>query len=491
MKKRESINSRQVILKFTGILMLIFANFPLHIRGAELVIAINTLECSNYYRSAPLLTQLKQNFDIKFIFPEYESRIATKYLDQKLNLKWKEYQISYNDSLYNLYRKNKTSECVYFPNESKHPLFSFPLARLDQSLHILRTIPSKFQVDTIAVDPRFMFTGDMSFSFDSNYFYILDAQFGSILQMDKTTHRQRFINLADSFDYASIQKMVLNPEELKNHLSLESTMKDPQAFIKNEISFSHLTCHQGQLLINASTVFYKKGEHDRIGIYPRNFILRINPFNLREKDCIPYREAKDEIFVHAYAPVFTTGDTLYIPILIPKNSSLDSGKKYLLASYTLKNSQLEYQGLSPYNLLPEEHTRLNINYNYLSYSTYHNYFSFPYTKTIYHTNGPGILISLLPEIDTLPGSEIYEIRTNYMKLSFAVEYPVVNFLVLFNDGKIKLFSYDYSNNLPLNQIDMPVKLRTPWPEEDFFKFIDINSFVHINLRNQYMLNYHW
>lgn len=474
-----------------GIIILMLTNFPQTTRGAELVIVINTLECSNYYRSAPLLTNLKQNFDITFIFPEYESRIATKYLDQKFNLNWKEYQISYNDSLYNLYRKNKTSECVYFPNESKYPLFSFPLSKLNQSFKTLRNIPGKLKVDTIAVDPRFLFTADMSFSFDSNYFYILDAQFGAVLQMDKKNHRQRFINLADSFDYADIQKTVLSNEELKNHLNLESTIKDPQGFIPHQISFSHLTCHNNLLLINASVSFYKKGEYDRIGIFTRDFILRINPFNLKEKECIPYRQPKGEIFVHAYGPVFATGDTLHVPILIPQNSPLDTGKKYLLASYTLNNAQLEFTGLNPHTLLPEEHTRLNINYNYLSHSTYHNYFSFPYTRTIYQTNGPSIQISLLPEIDTLAGSEIYEIRTNYMKLSFAVQYPLVNFLVLFNDGKIKLFSYDYTNNLPLNQIDMPVKLRTHWPEEDFFTFIDINSFVHINLRNQYLLNYYW
>src|SRR5687767_7231437 len=116
--------------------------------GADLVLVINTLECSNYYRSAPLLTELKENFNIRFIFPEYESKIARKYLDQKFDLGWDKYEITYNDSLYNLYRKNLTSECLYFPSGSKSPLMSFPLSQLGMSFYVLKSIPSKLKVDT-------------------------------------------------------------------------------------------------------------------------------------------------------------------------------------------------------------------------------------------------------------------------------------------------------------------------------------------------------
>jgi hypothetical protein len=78
-----------------------------------------------------------------------------------------------------------------------------------------------------------------------------------------------------------------------------------------------------------------------------------------------------------------------------------------------------------------------------------------------------------------------------MMLNFAVEEPLVNFIVKFNDGKVKLFSYDHTHNLPFNQIELPMKIKTSWPEEDMFKFIDINAFIHINLRNQFIVKYYW
>jgi hypothetical protein len=478
-----------IMYKYSFVIILLFAGLFQKARGADLVIVINTLECSNYYRSASFLTDLKNNFDIRFIFPEYESKLAVKYLDEKFNLKWEKYEIEFNDSLYNGYRKNKISECVYFPNDSKNPLFSFPLSQLAYSVDILKSIPGKIKTDTIPVDPNFLFTGDMSFAFDSVNVYMLDAQFGSMLELNKKTYGQRIFHLPDSFQYDVVRKAVLTTEEIKDDYAIEGELKDQRSFINRVINFQHIGYFGKHLYIKASVEYYKKTDQDKVGIYSRIFIMRVDPANLSKREYIIYPHTED--FYHSYAPPFAMGDTICLPMGIQKSLELKPDKKYLISKYLYNGKELTFLNFDPVNCLPEEHTRLNLNYNFLNYYTYKNYFSFPYTKKIYGLNGKTFEIKLLPEVDTIAGSKFPEVKTNYMKLSFAVEYPIVNFITKFDDGTVKLFSYDYSNNLPFNQITLPMKIKTLWPEEDLFKFISINSFMHINLRNQYIVKYYW
>jgi hypothetical protein len=460
----------------------------IQLRGADLVLVINTLECVNYYRSAPLLNNLKENFEIRFIFPEYESKIAVKYLDEKFNLKWKNYQIQFNDSLYNLYRKNQTSECVYFPDNAKTPLISFPLSQLAMSFNILRSIPSKIKVDTIPVTPDFLISRDLSFSFDSTYLYVLDAQFGSILQLNLENNQQKVFSLPDSLPYEYIIENVLTRDEIKSTNAIEKELGDQISFLQKGVSFHHITSHQNLLYIRASVEYYKK-DNNRNAIYTRNFIVQLDPAHFHTRKLIPLPSNKD--FYYSYSPAFLSNDTTYLPVGFPNSTQISKDKKYLLSKYVTGKNGFEFIGFEEKNLLPEEYQRLHFNYNFLNYSTYKNYFSFPYTKTIYHVNGSGFTIKLLPDVDTLAGSNIPQVKTNYLKMSFAVEPPVTNFIAKFDDGTVKLLSYDYSNSLPFNQITLPVKINTLWPEEDFFKFTSIHSFVHINLRNQFIVKYHW
>jgi len=489
MMRKRVANKNNSIYKYTCAVLLLFAGLFQNARGADLAIVINTLECSNYYRSASFLTDLKDNFDIRFIFPEYESRIAVKYLDEKFNLKWDKYEVEFNDSLYNNYRKNKTSECVYFPNNSKNPLFSFPLSLLAFSYNILKSIPGKLKTDTIPIDPRFLFTRDMSFAFDSTNVYMLDAQFGSMLELNKKTYEQRIFNLPDSFQYEVIRKAVLTTDEINKHDSIEGELKDQRSFINKIINFQHIGCFGKNLFIKATVEYYQKTETNTVGIYSRVFIIRVNPHNFSEREFLIFPPTQD--FYHSYAPPFALGDTICLPIGIQHITNLPPDKKYLIAKYKYTGKEMKFLNFDPVNVLPEEHTRLNLNYNFLNYYTYNNYFSFPFTKKIYGLDGSTFEIKLLPDIDTVAGSSFPEVKTNYFKLSFAVEYPIVNFIAKFDDGTVKLFSYDYSNNLPFNQIILPLKIKTLWPEEDTFKFISINSFIHINVRNQYIVKYYW
>jgi hypothetical protein len=459
------------------------------ISGADLVLVINTLECSNYYRSAPLLTELKTNFDIKFIFPEYESKIAVKYLDQKLNLKWDRYDVSFNDSLYNLYRKNLTSECVYFPNNSKNPLMSFPLSQIGMSYFILKTIPGKLKTDTIPIIPDFLFSRDMSFTFDSANVYILEAQFGSLLQLNQLTYAQKIISLPDSFKYEKIEGSVLSEAEMNNSHAIEKQLVDQKAIFRKNVSFEHITCYQDHLFIKASIEYYKIGENNRNSINSRKFILKLGTRDFSQQDIIPLLSGDG--YHHSWGPAFISNNLFYLPMGFPHSSKLNEQKKYLMGKYKPAKNGLELVGFDENNLLPEEHQRLHFNYNFLSYISYKNYFTFTFTKRICDINGSGFTIKLLPELDTLAGSKIPEVKTNYMMLAFAVEDPITNFILKFDDGRVKLFSYDYSNNLPFNQIELPVKIKTLWPEEDMFKFISVNSFIHINLRNQYIVKYYW
>ena len=478
-----NIRKRLLILLFCFISLV-----PLT-RGADLVVVINTLECSNYHRSAPLLNVLKENFNIKFIFPEYESRIAIKYLDEKFNLKWKNYQVQFSDSLYTFYRKNQVSECVYFPDNTTYPLISFPFSQLSNSLSVLLTIPGKIKADTIPVDPRFLFSRDIKFANDSEYLYILDAQFGSLLKMNQQNYEQSIINLADSFRYEDLIKTILNTEEVKNHKAIEEEQKGQMSFIHQDVSFEQITYYNGWLYVIASIEYYRKDKTSRINIAHRNFIIKISTTHFSTHELIPLIE-NDEFF-YSYGPAIITGDTFYLPIVFSNESNLNQEKKYQMARYKYVNKGLQFLSFDENNLLPIEHQKFNLNYNFLDYSSYQHYFSAPFTKTIFDVHGHGFSIQLLPDIDTLPGSKFPEIKMNYMKLAFAVQYPITNFITKFDNGKVKLFSYDYSNNLPFNQLELPIKIKTLWPEEDFFKFTSINSFIHINLRNDYIVKYYW
>lgn len=459
------------------------------VNGADLVVVINTLECNNYYRSAPLLSELKGNLNIKFIFPEYEKNIAVKYLNEKFNLNWDQYEINYNDSLFKYYRKNNTSECVYFPDESKKPLFSLPLAQLDMSFSVLKAIPSNIKVDTIPVDPRFLLSGEMSVAFDSSYVYILEAQFGGLLEMDQKNYSQRVISLSDLFTYDKIRNSALSVSEISQSDSIQAQITDKRAMIRKMISFSRISTYGNQLYIRASLEFYRQKEKDRIGIYTRDFILRITNKNFDEPEVIILPSVIG--YYHNFGPAFINADTICLSIGINPSKHLALKEKYLIAKYTYNNQKLKFEGFDAHNVLPPEYTRLDLNYNFLNYITYKNHFTFPYTKRIHTVGKESFDINLLPDIDTLKGSKIPDVKTNYMMLGIATEYSITNFIAKFDDGKVMLFSYDYEHNLPFNQIELPVKIKTLWPYEDFFKFISINSFIHINLRNQFIVKYYW
>lgn len=476
------------MLKKLIYLFLFSGQFVPRIYGADLVLVINTLECSNYYRSAPLLTDLKENFNIKFIFPEYESKIAVKYLDQKFDLRWDKYDITFNDSLYGLYRKNMTSECVYFPTGAKTPLMSFPLSQLQMSFFILINIPSNIKVDTIPV-PDFLFSGDMSFSKDSMHLYILEAQFGNILQLNNQTYAQKIISLSDSITYDEATQMVLTRDEINISNDIEKGLKDSRSLIKRQLSFTHITSYDGQLYVKACLDYYRKDKENITTITTKNFIIKFRPHDFSGKKIIPIPAQKE--FANSYAPILINRDTFYMSVLLRNSSQIPADQKYLIGKYIYEKDSLHFIGFHKSIHLPEEYQRLNFNYNFLNFHTYDNYFNPVYSKTINNINGSHFSILLLPDIDTVAGSKFPAVKTNYMMLNFAVEDPITNFIVKFNDGKVKLFSYDYTHNLPFNQIELPAKINTSWPNEDFFKFTSINSFVHINLRNDFIVKYYW
>jgi len=459
------------------------------VKAADLVIAINTLECENYYRSAVLLTDLQKNFNIKFIFPEYESRLAVKYLNEKFNLHWQSYEIIYNDSLYKSYRKNSISECVYFPDNAKTPLISFPLSQLDYSYPILQSIPGKIKMDTIPVNNEFLFSGAMSCSFDSNYIYILEEQFGSLLRLNKNDNTHKIYQLPEFFTYEKIKKRVLTDVELSTSDSILKTLTDPRTLIPQIVSFTKISAYGNDTYIKASISYYKIGNENKIGIFTRNFVIKTSNMELNNSQTFIIPSTKG--ITNGFGPVFVSNDTICMSVHIYPSMNLPLNEKFILGQYVMKGNELEFTGFEKKVFLPEEHSRLNLNYNFLGQYCYQNYFSFPYTKTIYNVNGTSFKIELLPEIDTLPGSKIPEVKTNYMKMAFAVQYPVTNFITKFDNGKVKLFSYDYQHNLPFNQVELPIQIKTAWPDEDFFAFTSINSFIHINLRNQYIVKYSW
>jgi hypothetical protein len=373
-------------------------------------------------------------------------------------------------------------------------LFIFSLGCLVQHIraeqqHLLQHIPGILKMDTIPVDPRFVFTDAMSFAFDTNHVYILDAKSGNVLQLNQHNDAQVFISLTEQISYKTAIKKLLSQQEIKNSSSIEKEVADKRFATLKKINFHYISLYKKNLYISCSIPYYKKDESLKNVLSTRDFILQLDPVHFSVEAFIGLTPEKDFFFERG--PIFVQDEMIYVPVGFPRNSLLNQEKKYLLAKYSCVNGHLQFLGFDENCLLPEEHTRLGLGYHFLNYSTYGPYFSFPYTKTIQHANSQGIAIEQLPPIDTLLFSRIPDVRTNYMNIGFAVEYPVTHLIAKFDDGKVKLFSYDYTNQQSFKQTDLPILIKTMWPGDDKFAFTSVSSFIHMNLRTQSMVKYMW